>query len=436
MSIPVIVWEWINNGFYHVMWFLIMNSTHRSRFGKGLTWLLEMTAFVAVIWVTFQLPHMSVFRSLLLPVTECLLFFWLFRDSKIKVLFTYVVLVLVLMGSELLGVLTYFPPEALAGTPELLSEKGKLLYYGIYMLCNAGLYGMLYLFLNRVKYSMALRDCLFLILFPISQYMLLFGWLEMLRWTDDEGLLAYFVFMAGVCVAADVLLFLAVRRIAQRAQLAAENEQLESQLSAQEKHYADLTAQYENIRRMRHDIANHLNVMQSLLESGRSGEAAAYVSELTEQPFDATLGLCEHPVVDAFLHSKITAAKAAGIGVECRVSLAAWIPISSVDLIRAFGNLLDNAVEACSGIPDAVVKLKCAQSQGFLVIITENPVPSVPEAKAQRIPGLERGVGTRVLTALAEKYDGRLKQEQSSGLHKTELILKIEGGNGDTDRNL
>ena len=41
-----------------------------------------------------------------------------------------------------------------------------------------------------------------------------------------------------------------------------------------------------------------------------------------------------------------------------------------------------------------------------------------------------------MLTALAEKYDGQLKQEQSSGLHKTELILKIEGGNGDTDRNL
>ena len=72
-----------------------------------------------------------------------------------------------------------------------------------------------------------------------------------------------------VCIAADAFLYLAVRGMAQRSALKAKNDLLSAQIDWQKEHYAALTAQYANIRRMRHDIAKHLDTMQALLQSGQ-----------------------------------------------------------------------------------------------------------------------------------------------------------------------
>ena len=343
-----------------------------------------------------------------------------------KVLFTTAMITLLIFTNEIIGVALYFPPEALAGTPELLSVKGQIMFYGPYLTVGALLFFLLALFLNRYKFNLGKNDWLLFAVFPISQAFLMFGWLDAIRTTADESRVVFFIIAIVAAVIADVGIFLSVLHIAQRAQLKAENEMLSRQVEAQEKHYADLTAQYESIRRMRHDIANHRDTMQALLENSRSSEAAAYLSELKSSAYDTTLGICENPIIDAFLHNKIESAKAAGVEIRARVSLSTGLTVSNVDLVRAFGNLLDNAVEACSGIAGACVDLSCAQLSGCLVIRTENPVSRSPAEKQRRIPELERGVGSRVLKDLAEKYNGSLKQEQQDGVFRAELILNLQ----------
>ena len=350
----------------------------------------------------------------------------LYKDPWPRVLFTTAMIILLVFINELIGIMLYYPPEALAGTPELLSIKGQLLFYGPFLAVGALLFFLLTLFLNRYRYSLGNNEWLLFAVFPLSQALLMFGWLDAIRTAADESRVVFFIIAIAASVLADTGLFLSVRHIAQRAQLKAENAQLARQVEAQEKHYADLTAQYESIRRMRHDIANHLDTMQALLENSRSGEAAAYLSELKAGAYDSTLGICENPIIDAFLHNKIESAGAAGVEIRARVSLSAGLPVSNVDLVRAFGNLLDNAVEACAGIAGACVSLRCAQLSGCLVICTENPVSHDPAEKQRRIPELERGVGSRVLKDLAEKYNGSLKQEQKDGIFRAELILNLK----------
>ena len=349
----------------------------------------------------------------------------LYADPWPKVLFTTAMISLLVFTNEIIGVALYFPPEALAGTPELLSLKGQIMFYGPYLAMGALLFFLLALFLNRYRFSLGKNECLLFALFPLSQAFLMFGWMDAIRTTADESRVVFFIIAIVAAVIADVGIFLSVLHIAQRAQLKAENEMLSRQVEAQEKHYADLTAQYESIRRMRHDIANHRDTMYALLENSRSSEAAAYLSELKSSAYDTTLGICENPIIDAFLHNKIESAKAAGVEIRARVSLSTGLTVSNVDLVRAFGNLLDNAVEACSGIAGACVDLSCAQLSGCLVIRTENPVSRSPAEKQRRIPELERGVGSRVLKDLAEKYNGSLKQERQDGVFRAELILNL-----------
>ena len=70
--------------------------------------------------------------------------------------------------------------------------------------------------------------------------------------------------------------------MAQRSELKARNDLLARQIDRQNEHYAALTAQYENLRRIRHDISSHLYTMQLLLQEGQYDEAAAYSAEVTE----------------------------------------------------------------------------------------------------------------------------------------------------------
>ena len=130
-----------------------------------------------------------------------------------------------------------------------------------------------------------------------------------------------------VCIAADAFLYLAVRGMAQRSALKAKNDLLSAQID----HYAALTAQYANIRRMRHDIAKHLDTMQALLQSGQYQAAAAYSNEVSAQAqVQAHLGICENPIVDAYLFSRSQELERQGFRVQLRVLLPGGlrVPIS------------------------------------------------------------------------------------------------------------
>ena len=134
-----------------------------------------------------------------------------------------------------------------------------------------------------------------------------------------------------VCIAADAFLYLAVRGMAQRSALKAKNDLLSAQIDRQKEHYAALTAQYANIRRMWHDIAKHLDTMQALLQSGQYQAAAAYSNEVSAQAqVQAHLGICENPIVDAYLFSRSQELERQGFRVQLRVLLPGGlrVPIS------------------------------------------------------------------------------------------------------------
>ena len=99
----------------------------------------------------------------------------------------------------------------------------------------------------------------------------------------DFSLRRVLVMLLGlaVCVVADAALFAAIRGMAQRSELKAKNDLLTRQIDLQKEHYSAITAQYENIRRIRHDISSHLYTMEALLKKGQYAEATAYSAEVS-----------------------------------------------------------------------------------------------------------------------------------------------------------
>lgn len=415
------------NVIYYCMWFAVLNRTHSLRFSRPVTLTAELLFNLFIINVALRLlPFMSLLRIFLGYAIFWGFCFILYRDSRLKVSLTFCLLLILNIFNEMLGAATYFPEAAMAGTPELMSSTELLVqFYGPYLTIGGLSCLLLYVFLNHVSFNLSVRDCALLTLFPLSQYMVLIGWLKLL--TIDRTTVNSLLFAAAMvlCLLADLALFLVIRSVARRAQLESENRRLEQLMEEQGKHYEALTAQYEDIRRMRHDIAKHMNTVESLLHRGESARAQAYVAELKEENPENTVFLCRHPVADAFLLSRVKAAAEQGIETRFTGDIPPDAAISSTDLIRCLGNLLDNAYEGCQSAGGTAVNLRCAETGGCLVIITENPVKQTPAKRAQHIPGLERGVGTRVLSDIAAKYDGSFTAEETEGVHSARLVLKI-----------
>ena len=234
----------ITDFLYSAMWFVVLGHTHPRRFSRRATLITLALWFVFYLIVTRSLSFMSELRVSMGFFSFFAISLILYADPWPRVLFTTAMICLLVFTNEIIGVALYFPPEALAGTPELLSAKGQILFYGPYLVVGALLFFLLYLFLNRYKFSLGKNDWLLFAVFPVSQGLLMFGWLDAIRTTADESRVVFFIIAIAAAVIADVGIFLSVRHIAQRAQLKAENEQLALQVEAQEKHYADLTAQY------------------------------------------------------------------------------------------------------------------------------------------------------------------------------------------------
>ena len=303
----------------------------------------------------------------------------------------------------------------------------RAVIYGVTFLPVLGLGLMLISFIfTRSKNNLSGRQLLVFSAFPITQMVCEASLVTLMFTPPRYEYIPMQLIMSVLFLVSDILLYRTMVRTEQRVQLEVENALLESQLDAQLAHYRDLTAQYEQIRAMRHDIAHHLNTIHALLQAGNLQAASEYSEQLLPaQTYSSRLGACRNPVVDAFLYTRTQEAGLRGVPVRADVSLPVELPVSNTDLIVAFGNLLDNALEACAGIPDAQITLRAHMDKGYLVIQESNPVrPRQPQGKKpRRIPELERGVGFRVLGGLAEKYDGSFRHTCEDGVYTVTLLL-------------
>ena len=301
----------------------------------------------------------------------------------------------------------------------------QLLAYALFLPLNGLLLWLFTLLMNRYKNGLSASEWLLYTAFPISQYMLLYGWILVCR--ADFTLPRVLFMLAGMaaCLAADAALFLTVRGMAQRGELKARNDLLAEQIDRQKEHYAAITAQYQNIRHIRHDIANHLYTMQVLLENGEYGEAATYTAKVSEAcRYKQNLGNCENPVVDAFLYARTEELKRQGYDVRVQIAIPAETGIADPNLVVAFGNLLDNAAEASGGSDRKAIGINALMRKGFLRIEVTNSIAEAPKTKKRRIPQLERGIGIHICQKLAEEYQGSFNFARESDTATATLLLK------------
>lgn len=136
------------------------------------------------------------------------------------------------------------------------------------------------------------------------------------------------------------------------------------------------------LRTQAHEFANAMHVVSGLIETGRTGEAREYIARRTP---GGSIGLADDATVlgdvelTALLSVKAAQARELGIALEVQQEESPEMAIPAdfgADLLTVIGNLVDNAIEACS-LGDRIVISAGVRGKEVRVSV-EDSGPGVP----------------------------------------------------------
>lgn len=183
----------------------------------------------------------------------------------------------------------------------------------------------------------------------------------------------------------------------------------ESTVRELDRQYAEKAGElYRKTVSFRHDVKNHLTVIECLLKKSCRDKATEYIEKLCEKSgelsFDCFTGVT---AVDALLESKFSRANQLGIRVDCTLKLPKELDVDVIDLCTIFGNAADNAVAACRKLGGGYISLSGTGRGDIFFIRIENS--SVGE-------GFSEGIGMKNIKTAAGKYGGEVIAENSGGV--------------------
>lgn len=211
---------------------------------------------------------------------------------------------------------------------------------------------------------------------------------------------------------------------------------IEKKQSEYNREYArNVKEQYEQTRRIRHDIKQYAVTLLSFIQEKKFDAAEELVKEqVLDISRDETIIRVDNDFVNAILNTKLTFAKSQGINVFCSVENGIS-DIEGADLCNLLGNLLDNAITASEKCDKELqlIEVNISTLGRRLIVIVKNSIHSSvlknnPKLGSTKKNPEEHGFGIKTIKYIAEKYNGTTDfyEEGMMFISRIELYKKSE----------
>ena len=300
-----------------------------------------------------------------------------------------------------------------------MSDGYLLMYYAIlYMVVWKIVVGLLHIKLNMLTLKewiiIVLSVCISVSIIVISIYVI--------NSMQENDLMIYMWLVIVAVIVIDMILIYLIFQVDQKYVNEKELLQLQQQSHMQKQYMDNVRLMDEQVRKLRHDMSNQLNVVNTFLEENNYDKAREYLKKyvgqaITKERFVNT----ENDIVNAVINSKILYCKNNGIKIHTTVQKT-MKKIDDIDICSLLGNLLDNAIEA---------ELKLEQADRYIVleILIEDAAMSIFLKNRIAGPVLENntdmgttkldfknhGFGTKIISKIVRKYNGFLDYSEEDG---------------------
>lgn len=200
--------------------------------------------------------------------------------------------------------------------------------------------------------------------------------------------------------------------LSEKAELEYELAELKASAENIQKQDSEIRALHENVRRIKHDMKNHLMVIASYLNGSDYDSARTYTSQILDK-LNAVHSYIEtgNSLLNHILNEKLNKARENGISVKAEIDNLSFAKMESLDFSALLSNILDNAIEACGNENSPEIEVVISQRRGYETILVKNKISvsvlaANPDLSTTKADGASHGMGIPQIKAITAKYGG------------------------------
>ncbi|QJD87640.1 sensor histidine kinase [Cohnella herbarum] len=208
----------------------------------------------------------------------------------------------------------------------------------------------------------------------------------------------------------------------------------------QEVYVEEINDMFTSIRGQRHDFLNHVQVIHTMVQMGRTEQLKTYVADLVKETQDVS-EIVQHcsPALAAFVQAKITVAVGKGISFTYELP-GNWeaedTTIKMIDIIKIMGNLVDNAFDETGLLPQnerhVHASILISDDKTIQIQVTNSGRTILPEEKERIfVPGYttkgegHSGLGLAIVLERVKHYRGKLDVHSDESIKTTEFRISL-----------
>lgn len=198
-------------------------------------------------------------------------------------------------------------------------------------------------------------------------------------------------------------------------------------MERENENYRAIADSYAEIRNIKHDLKNQVNVLNDLIKDNKYYEARKYISQLhKEVERSALVCYTGNSAVDSIINLKGDYAKSHNIEFITKIKVNS-VDFDAIGICRILGNVLDNAVEACvrTEVVEKYVCIAMYQLDNKLIIEIENT--SLPVDVNNLITSKKNksahGIGMQSIKQTVASMNGFFTYNYNNGYFSIKIVL-------------
>lgn len=230
----------------------------------------------------------------------------------------------------------------------------------------------------------------------------------------------------GCMLGADLYFLYFARFAEENNQLKVKLKLLEQQSLLQYEFYEEQEAKYNESIKILHDVNKHLQMIENIYQTNQKDLAITYTQEISQMLLPLTLQeYTNNPILNVILNDKKKIAVLRDISFKLDIGIVDLSFMEPIEVTTIFGNLLDNAMEACETVEkNKYIIIKLDKYNDFIVIKISNstmPIEKWHLGKPVSKKGRNHGIGLLNVENVIKKYHGSMVLEE----HDEEFSCKI-----------
>lgn len=392
---------------------------------------LTVPAILLLFGVTVLGDHLLPGFSTLISITLFLIAtsfsLWVSKKNKLRAIIASCIyeISFILLSSLLYMTMSMF----LNDFDQLMQGSSGLGRYIYVLLHKIALFTTLHLVLRifRAENLKNIWNGVLAFVFSLTTMFGLWATMYMVATPDGDIFKTQILIIVLSFILVNVLLYILLYQIQRLEKTKYELKLLEEKIAFEETRYNDASAIWNNVRKVQHDMKQHLVVMAGFLEQEEPKKCQEYIdSLLPEVDQIGKLVRSNNSVLDYLINSKLCALKDTRIVISG--SIGDLSDIRDIDLACLIGNILDNAIEALSNVSEKRIELLFSVQNDNRVIICKNTInesvlKNNRELRSTKTSGDSHGWGHQIVAKIVSDYHGMVDYFEEFGMFGVQIIL-------------